>query len=697
MSNPGNEHWNALKWLMRYINGTVQIGLMFCKRYASLDLVGYVDADFAGDRDSRKSTTAYYFTLGGNCVSWKAQLQPLVALSTTEAEYVAVLDAFKEATWLQGILKEANLLNGTATVYSDSQSAIHLSKNPVYHERTKHVDVRHHYVRDLIAKVELNLLKVPTEDNPADMGTKVVTTAKFKHCLNLLHISLGYNTFPFITIATINVSFCKASSYMGFIKSEREALLRFKKDLIDPMNRLASWNSSHRDCCTWSGIVCNNVTGHVLELNLRNPPLEEDASSPAESDAENSMLGGKINPSLLDLKQLRSLDLGDNNFEGIQIPRFLGSMHNLRYLNLSLSDFQGVIPHQLENLSNLLYLALEGSLDIDNLGLSHLQGLLLDDNGLKGTLRILGNLTSIEELDLSSNGFEGGIPKSIRRLCNLRSITISYVNLSQPISDVLDIFSRCVSNVLEILDLQESQVFGQLSERLGQFKKLNIVRLHYNSLSGFIPSALGELSTLQLLSIGYNRLNGILSEMHFSNLTRLFVFHAFGKSLMFQVSPHWVPPFKLEVLGLGSCHLGPQFPPWLRSQKHLEYLDISNSRIKDAIPTFVFKIPFNFVNLSHNQIYGQIRNLTKSTQLEVLDLNSNRLSGPLPLLPFNLYLLDLSNNVLSRSIFHLLCHKMNESKRMMQILILNNNFLSEVTPDCWMNLKGLEVLNLDNC
>ncbi|XP_031287405.1 secreted RxLR effector protein 161-like [Pistacia vera] len=188
MSNPGNEYWNVLKWLMRYINGTVQVGLIFCKRYASLDLVGYTDVDFAGDRDFRKSTTAYYFTLGGNCVSWKAQLQPLVALSTTETKYVAVSDAFKEATWLQGILKEADLLDGTAIVYSDSQSAIHLSKNPVYHERTKYVDVRHHFVRDLMAKGEINLLKVPTEDNPADMGTKVVTTAKFKHCLNLLHI-----------------------------------------------------------------------------------------------------------------------------------------------------------------------------------------------------------------------------------------------------------------------------------------------------------------------------------------------------------------------------------------------------------------------------------------------------------------------------------------------------------------------------
>ncbi|XP_031261280.1 secreted RxLR effector protein 161-like [Pistacia vera] len=189
MSNPGIEHWVALKWTLRYINITMYIGLDYFKRTPSLDLVGYLDSDFARDHDSRKSTTAYYFTLGGNCISWKSQLQPLVALSTTEAEYVAVTDAFKEAIWLQGILKEINLMNGPVTIYSDSQSAIHLSKNPVYHERTKHVDVKYHFVRDQISKGTVSLLKIPTEENPSDMGTKVVTATKFKHCLNILHIN----------------------------------------------------------------------------------------------------------------------------------------------------------------------------------------------------------------------------------------------------------------------------------------------------------------------------------------------------------------------------------------------------------------------------------------------------------------------------------------------------------------------------
>jgi len=78
--------------------------------FDSLDLAGYVDSDFAGDRDSRKSTTSYFFTLGGNCISWKSQLQPLVALSSIEAEYVAVTNAFKEAVWLQGLINEIHLL-----------------------------------------------------------------------------------------------------------------------------------------------------------------------------------------------------------------------------------------------------------------------------------------------------------------------------------------------------------------------------------------------------------------------------------------------------------------------------------------------------------------------------------------------------------------------------------------------------------
>ncbi|GAB2278532.1 hypothetical protein Dimus_039298 [Dionaea muscipula] len=188
MSNPGPDHWNALKWLLRYLNSSISVGLNFGKWTNTLDLATFVDSDFAGDRDSRKSTTSYCVTLAGNCISWKSQLQPIVALSTTESEYIAITEAFKEALWIQRLLKEIKLIDHCCTVYTDSQSALHLCKNPVFHDRTKHIDVKYHFVRDVLSAGDLEIAKIPTEENPADIGTKVVTVGKFKHCLDLLHI-----------------------------------------------------------------------------------------------------------------------------------------------------------------------------------------------------------------------------------------------------------------------------------------------------------------------------------------------------------------------------------------------------------------------------------------------------------------------------------------------------------------------------
>ncbi|KAL0353203.1 UNVERIFIED_CONTAM: Tricyclene synthase 0e23, chloroplastic [Sesamum angustifolium] len=107
-----------------------------------VELTGYVDSNYANDRDSRRSTTSYIFTLCGSCITWKSQLQQIVALSTTEAEYIAATEAFKEALWLEGIVKEIGFLKQKITIFSDSQSAIQLCKNPVFHDRTKHIDVR---------------------------------------------------------------------------------------------------------------------------------------------------------------------------------------------------------------------------------------------------------------------------------------------------------------------------------------------------------------------------------------------------------------------------------------------------------------------------------------------------------------------------------------------------------------------------
>ena len=145
------------------------------------------------------------------------------------------------------------------------------------------------------------------------------------------------------------------------IESERHALLNFKQHLTDPSNRLASWAATapDEDCCDWAGVVCHNRTGHVLQLHLRTfyPLYGELTTDDDQYEAyERSVFGGKINPSLLDLKHLIYLDLSHNDFDGTHIPKFLGSMGSLRYLNLSHARFGRLIPCQLGNLSNLQYL-----------------------------------------------------------------------------------------------------------------------------------------------------------------------------------------------------------------------------------------------------------------------------------------------------------------------------------------------------
>ena len=189
MHDPGKEHWQAVKWILRYILKTEDVGLIFEQdKLGGQYVVGYCDSDYAGDLDKRRSTTGYVFTLAKAPVSWKSTLQSTVALSTTEAEYMAVTEAVKEAIWLQGLLGDLGIEQKHVKVHCDSQSAIHLAKNQVYHARTKHIDVRYHFVREILEEGGVIIQKIQTTENPADMMTKVVTAVKFQHCLDLINI-----------------------------------------------------------------------------------------------------------------------------------------------------------------------------------------------------------------------------------------------------------------------------------------------------------------------------------------------------------------------------------------------------------------------------------------------------------------------------------------------------------------------------
>ena len=146
MSNHGKEHWSALKWLMRYMKGASDIGILFdgAKEVCGDALVGWSDSDFVGNIDTRRSQSGYVFTLYRAAVSWKSSLQAVDALSTTEAEFMALTTAVKESYWLRGILKDFGVVQESVAVGCDNNSALCLSKHQVYHERSKHIDVRLH-------------------------------------------------------------------------------------------------------------------------------------------------------------------------------------------------------------------------------------------------------------------------------------------------------------------------------------------------------------------------------------------------------------------------------------------------------------------------------------------------------------------------------------------------------------------------
>ena len=152
-------------------------------------LIGYCDSDYCGDLDKRRSLTGYSFILFGNVISWKASLQSMVALSTTEVEFMALTEATKEALWLQGLIGEFGVKQDSVIILSDSQSVIHLTKNQGYHERTKHIDVRLHFIREVVGSKRVLIEKVHTDDNAADFVTKPVTATKFERCMNLVGLA----------------------------------------------------------------------------------------------------------------------------------------------------------------------------------------------------------------------------------------------------------------------------------------------------------------------------------------------------------------------------------------------------------------------------------------------------------------------------------------------------------------------------
>eukprot|EP00253_Pinus_taeda_P012500 PITA_12500 len=169
----------------KYLHGTSEYGLCYQGRPRLdkfLDIHGFVDADWAGYLGDRISTGGYVFNLFGGAINWMSNKHSVVALSTTEVEYMAAAHARKEAVWLLRLCSSMGLVQRSIRIYCDSQSAILLAKNPTYHSKTKHIDVQYHFVRDMVEDKKLLLVKVDTLNNTADALTKFVSTEKFFWC-----------------------------------------------------------------------------------------------------------------------------------------------------------------------------------------------------------------------------------------------------------------------------------------------------------------------------------------------------------------------------------------------------------------------------------------------------------------------------------------------------------------------------------
>lgn len=179
--NEHNEsHWRAVKRIIAYLIETVNMGIEFRASETGVQLVGYSDADFASDIATRRSTTGYAFCMANGIVTWSSQRQKLVSMSTTESEYIAASTATKEAVWLRALLSELGYLRDKPTkLYVDNQSAIRLIHNPEFHKRTKHIDVKFHYIREKVEDGEINVIFVPTEAQLADIFTKALPKSRF--------------------------------------------------------------------------------------------------------------------------------------------------------------------------------------------------------------------------------------------------------------------------------------------------------------------------------------------------------------------------------------------------------------------------------------------------------------------------------------------------------------------------------------